>query len=107
MTLIVLGLLFIVSASLFIQFPELVKSLKTNDEIQWKLLGSPTIYGSSKMISVFSWVLNRGYEKSPSPEVVVLGQIAFKKALILKYTLMIGVVFILLGIALALFNQFY
>ena len=107
MVLIVLGLLLIIVASLFIQFPDLVKSLKNNDEAQWKLLGSPTVYASSKMLSVFSWVINRGFEKSPSPKVIELGHVAFKKAQFLKGTLIVGLVLLLLGFAWAIFNQVY
>ena len=107
MVLIVLGLLLIIVAALFIQFPDLVKSLKNNDEAQWKLLGSPTVYASSKMLSVFSWVINRGFEKSPSTEVIELGQVALKKAQFLKGTLIVGLILLLLGFALAIFNQVY
>ena len=48
-----------------------------------------------------------GFEKSPSLEVIELGQVAFKKAPFLKDTLMVGLVLLLLGFAMAIFNQVY
>ena len=105
MILVLLGLLLIITAFLCIQFPDLIKSLKNNDEAQWKLLGSPSVYAFSKSLSVFSWIIHRGFEKSPSPEVIEQGKIAYKKALILKYTLIAGLILLLLGFGLAILKQ--
>lgn len=102
MTVLAIGALLIVIGILSISFPQLANSLKANDHQQWELLGSPPPYAFSKTIGVFSWILSHGYEKSASEEVMTLGKKALVKALIAKYSLLMGAVLLAVGFALAL-----
>ena len=104
MIILVLGALLIVVGVSSISFPELVNSLKENDHQQWKTLGSPPSHAFSQTIGVFSWVLSKGYEQSASSSVIELGSKVFKKALIAKYLLLSGVVFLFVGFTITLIN---
>lgn len=102
MLLLVLGFMMTVSAALFIDFPDLVRALRTNDQDRWFTLGSPPEHAFSKSLGVFSWVLNHGFEQSSSKEVVFLGAQAYKKAITAKYMCLAGISLVIAGFALAL-----
>ncbi len=104
MVTLVLGFALIITAFLSIRFPELVRSIRENDNRQWVLLGSPGQYAFSKTIGVYSWIIHRGYEESSSDEVKRLGQKALHKALFARHSLMFGTVFVVVGFISALFG---
>ena len=97
---LILGMALILIGAVSISFPDLCRSLKVNDERQWKALGSPSglsFTDLGKTIGVYSWVLNFGYEASHNTEITNLGKLALKKALFAKYTLLWGCLFLVLG----------
>ncbi len=102
MIVLVLGFVFIILGVLAMRYPELVSSLKKEDENQWILLGSPPPYAFHKTIGVYSWLQGRGYESSESATIQVLGEKARKKAVFTRYSLIIGVTCIALGFVLSL-----
>lgn len=104
MAVLILGAVLIIVGALAISFPELCASLKSKDPDRWKLLGSPHGYAFSDLgstIGVFTWVLSRGFESSPSDEVGALGKKALSKALFAKYCLLAGTFLALVGFGLA------
>lgn len=98
----ILGFAIVVSTCFQVCFPDLVKALKANDNDRWFTLGSPPEYDFSKSFGVFSWVLAHGFEQSNSREVVSLGARAYKKALTLKYSLVLGLLLVGVGFVMAL-----
>ncbi len=102
MIILTLGLLLIIAGALSIRFPDMVDSLKANDRSQWELLGSPPSYAFSKTIGVFSWILSRGYEQSPSPDVHRLGERYLNRARFAKYAMLCGAVLLSVGFIAAL-----
>jgi hypothetical protein len=107
MIILILGMLLIVVGAVSISFSDLCRSLKLNDESQWKILGAPvgiSFTDLGKTIGVYSWVLGFGYEHSHNAEIVNLGKAALKRALFAKYTMMWGCIFLVLGFFLALFG---
>lgn len=105
MTILILGMLLIVVGAVSISFSDLCRALKSNDENQWKVLGSPaglSFADLGKTIGVYNWVLGFGYEQSPNTEIVYLGKAALKNALFAKYTMVWGCTFVAVGFFLAL-----
>lgn len=95
MLILTLGALLIVIGAVSMSFPKLCESLKLNDPEQWKTLGSPNGHSFADLggtSGVFTWVLQHGYEKSQSSDVVKLGVTALRKARFAKYSLQLGVV---------------
>lgn len=104
---LILGAALILIGAVSISFPDLCRSLKVNDEPQWRALGSPmglSFADMGKTLGVYSWVINFGYEKSANTEIVDLGKQAIKKALFAKYTLLWGCLFLVLGFFTAMFG---
>jgi hypothetical protein len=102
---LVLGAVLIVVGAISISFPQLCRSLKDNDEHQWKALGSPmglSFTDLGKTIGVYNWILDFGFEKSANVEINNLGKQALKKALFAKYTLLWGCLLLALGFFAAL-----
>ena len=100
-------MLLIVAGAVSISFSDLCRSLKLNDESQWKILGAPiglSFVDLGKTIGVYSWVLGFGYEQSQNAEIVTLGKAALKRALFAKYTMAWGCIFVVLGFSIALFG---
>ena len=100
MLLLPLGLMLVLIAALSISFPQLCHALKTDDTENWKRLGSPNgiaVADLGQSASVFSWVLNHGYESSTSDTVNRLGQQALQRALMAKYAMLAGVIMIVVG----------
>ena len=98
MSLVLIGGLLLLLGVLLISFPELCSSLKKHDEPTWHQLGDP--YGgmfASKTITVFSWILDRGYTHVDSDEVFNLGEQAYKQALIAKYLCLAGLSLLVVG----------
>lgn len=102
MIILTLGAILIAVGASQLSFPGLVNSLKENDHQQWTTLGSPPTYAFSKTLGVFSWILNRGYENSQSPEVVASGRKCLGKALFAKYSFLAGVLLLIIGFVVAL-----
>lgn len=105
MIILTLGVVLIVVGAVSISFSDLCRSLKLNDQNQWRVLGAPS--GTSfidlgKTIGVYSWVLGFGYEQSPNAEIVNLGKTALKRALFAKYTMAWGCLFVVSGFFMAL-----
>lgn len=107
MIILSLGLLLIIVGAISISFSDLCRSLKLNDEGQWKTLGTPmglSFTDLGKTIGVYNWVLGFGYEQSQNAEIVNLGKVALKRALFAKHTMLWGCIFVVLGFFVALFG---
>ncbi len=80
--------------------PDLDVALKQHDHQQWLTLMSPTPSGyvpTLGIIPLFSWVLNRGYEKSDNDVIKQLGETSFKRATKAKLLLLVGLALIVIG----------
>jgi len=106
MVVLVLGFLVLICGLLMMRNSELDRVLKKNDEAEWTTVMRPSPSGyvnSFGIIPLFTWVLGRGYEKSASEQVRTVGSASLKRARLAKYCMLIGVVLIAIGFALALF----
>ena len=102
MILLVVGFIVIILGVLAMRYPELVSTLKEEDNERWVLIGSPPPYAFSKTIGVYSWLQSRSYEASNSENVRILGAKARKKAQFTKYSFAVGVVLVVAGFGLSL-----
>ncbi len=106
MAVLVFGILVLICGLVMMCNSELDRVLKENDEAEWTTVMRPSPSGfvnSFGTIPLFTWVLGRGYEKSTSEQVRIIGSTAFKKAKLAKYCMLIGVMLIAIGLSLALF----
>jgi hypothetical protein len=75
--------------------------LRQQDEALWLQLDSPSGYAlvdHGKTVEVFSWVLERGFEQSASPEVQAQGIHAYKQAFIARTLMFCGLTLMVLGL---------
>jgi hypothetical protein len=106
MILLVFGFLLIVIGVFNINFPALAQVLKEYDLNQYNKLGKPTgfnIMDNGKTLGLFSWVLNKGYETSNNAQILTIASKAYARALLAKYTMIGGVVLMIVGLAYAIF----
>lgn len=105
MALLVFGFLVLLIGILKMRNSELDDLLKKNDPEEWTSVMRPTQSGyvnSLGIIPLFSWILNCRYEASDNQELQVVGRVALKKARIAKYTMLSGVILMILGFAVSL-----
>lgn len=94
MAILLLGAVVFLAGVMRINYPELCRALKAEDPQAWLTLGSPSGYSMTDMgksIGVFSWVLARSYEASPSGEVRELGARAYRRAKLSRSLMLWGV----------------
>ncbi|WNO11172.1 hypothetical protein [Teredinibacter sp. KSP-S5-2] len=105
MIVLVIGSVLIVVGAVSISFVSLAKTLEEHDKVQWLKLGSPrgtSFVDLGKTIGIFSWVLSRGFEASPSKKVQEQGKSDLTRALFAKYSMLVGVLCVFVGFALGL-----
>lgn len=105
MIILLLGSCLLILGVLSIRFPDISKALSNYDSVQWHRLGSPAGYSFSDLgntLSLYSWLLNEGYNTCESQEVKSLCIEAHKKAVMAKYLMQVGVLLLVVGSGLAL-----
>ena len=104
MALLVFGFLVLLIGVMMMRNSEMDRALKKFDADVWTTIMSPSPSGyvnSFGIIPLFSWILTQGFEDSESLEVKELGKLAFKKAKLAKYCMLLGVLMMILGLALS------
>lgn len=106
MAVLVLGFLALIFGAAMMRNSDLDRVLKENDEAEWIIVMRPSPSGyvnSFGIIPLFTWVLDRSYEKSASEQVRAVGSSSLKRARLAKYCMLVGVALIAIGFVLALF----
>lgn len=101
MVALVLGCIFLALGVLQIRFPYLAEILKNSDPETWKRLGSPSGYSFADLgntISLYSWILSKGFRDSASSDILEEGERSFVKARRAKYQMLAGLFLIVLGL---------
>lgn len=105
MVALVLGCIFLALGVLQIRFPYLAETLKKSDPETWKRLGGPSGYSFSDLgntISLYIWILSKGFSDSASSDILEEGKKAFAKARRAKYQMLAGLFLIVLGLLVVL-----
>jgi hypothetical protein len=96
-----IGWFILLAGMLLVRFPHFCQVLRQQDEALWLQLDSPSGYAlvdHGKTVEVFSWVLERGFEQSASPEVQAQGINAYKQAFIARTLMFCGLTLMVLGL---------
>ncbi|WP_226668843.1 hypothetical protein [Microbulbifer aggregans] len=105
----ILGFLILAGSVLQIRFPGLAGLLKESEPETWKKIGSPSGFSFSDLgntLSLFSWILAEKFVDSENADVLEEGRRAFAKARRVKFGLILGVVTMVAGFAIALVRAF-
>ncbi|MFV8784461.1 hypothetical protein ACNKU7_18750 [Microbulbifer sp. SA54] len=105
----ILGCLIFAVSILQIRFPDLAVLLKSKDPATWEFLGAPSGFSFADLgntLSLFSWVLSKKFLDSNNPDIVAEGQRAHIKARRVRYGLILGLVIMVAGLAMALVQSF-
>ena len=109
MVVTVFGCLIFVVSVLQIRFPNLAALLKNAEPATWKCLGAPSGFSFADLgntISLYSWVLSEKFLESDNREIVEEGKRAYIKARRVQYGLISGLVAMVVGLAMALVQEF-
>jgi hypothetical protein len=106
MSVLTIGFLVLFFGIAFMGMPELSRTLKQHDREQWNaLLGSQgSLMASFDRLTLFSWTLSRRFEGSDNIDIQYAGHQAFKQATRVKYTLLLGISLIIIGLVASLFG---
>ena len=105
----VLGCLILVVSVLQIRFPGLAVMLKNTEPEIWKSLGAPSGFSFADLgntISLYTWILSKRFLDSDNPELVEAGKRAHAKARQVQYGLILGLIMMVAGVAVALLRTF-
>lgn len=78
MLLISAGLVMLMAAFLLVRFPLLAEALRQHHSQLWLQLGRPEPWSFHQSLGLFSWVLARGFDKTPG--LLTLGEEALVRA---------------------------
>lgn len=105
----VLGCLIFVVSVLQIRFPGLAVMLKNTEPEIWKSLGAPSGFSFTDLgntISLYTWILSKRFLDSDNPELVEAAKRAHAKARRVQCGLILGLIMMVAGFAVALLRTF-
>ncbi|WP_295802206.1 hypothetical protein [uncultured Microbulbifer sp.] len=105
----IFGCLIFVVSILQIRFPNLAVLLKNEEPTTWRFLGAPSGFSFADLgntLSLYSWVLSKKFLDSNNPEIVAEGKRAHIKARRVRYGLILGLIIMIAGLAMALVQSF-
>ena len=109
MEITILGCVIFAISVLQLRFPILAEALKESEPEIWKRLGSPSGISFSDLgntLSLYSWILSKNFLNSESSHVQKVGKRALTKARRIQYGLILGLVLLFSGLAMALVQSF-